>query len=103
MVTKYGMSEVLGKVSLNYEDMPQQLSSETRAQVEQEVRVVLGHISMLHVPLTNTISCRSSCRRKHAPRGSRRCYYWGRLHQFLVAQFELQWLSMSMSAGRFCR
>ena len=37
MVTRYGMSEALGMVSLNYEDMPHQLSSETRAQVEQEV------------------------------------------------------------------
>ena len=37
MVTRYGMSEVLGKVSVNYEDMGQSLSSETRAQVESEV------------------------------------------------------------------
>ena len=37
MVTRYGMSEVLGKVSVNYDDMGQSLSSETRAQVESEV------------------------------------------------------------------
>ncbi len=38
MVTKYGFSEALGKVSLDYEDMGLQLSSETRTQVEHEVR-----------------------------------------------------------------
>ena len=38
MVTRYGMSEVLGKVSVNYDDMGQSLSSETRALVESEVR-----------------------------------------------------------------
>ena len=37
MVTRYGMSDVLGKVSVNYDDMGQSLSSETRAQVEHEV------------------------------------------------------------------
>ena len=36
MVTRYGFSEVLGKVSLDYEDMGQTLSSETRAEVEHE-------------------------------------------------------------------
>lgn len=38
MVTRYGMSDVLGKVSINYDDMGQSLSSETRAAVEGEVR-----------------------------------------------------------------
>lgn len=38
MVCRYGFSEVLGKVSLDYDDMGQSLSSETRAQVETEVR-----------------------------------------------------------------
>lgn len=37
MVTRYGMSDVLGKVSVNYDDMGQSLSSETRAAVESEV------------------------------------------------------------------
>ena len=39
MVTRYGMSDVLGKVSINYDDMGQSLSSETRAAVEGEVRL----------------------------------------------------------------
>ena len=42
MVTRYGMSDVLGKVSVNYDDMGQSLSSETRAQVENEVRPAFG-------------------------------------------------------------
>mmetsp|Transcript_12806 Transcript_12806/g.38653 ORF Transcript_12806/g.38653 Transcript_12806/m.38653 type:complete len:698 (-) Transcript_12806:2204-4297(-) len=42
MVCRYGFSEVLGKVSLNYEDMGQTLSSETRAEVEHEVKALLN-------------------------------------------------------------
>ncbi len=38
MVTKYGMSSVLGPTSIAYEDNGRSLSSETRAAVEQEVR-----------------------------------------------------------------
>jgi len=37
MVTKYGMSEALGKVAINYEDNGRSLSSETRNLVETEV------------------------------------------------------------------
>ena len=37
MVTKYGMSEALGKVAINYEDNGRSLSSETRRVVESEV------------------------------------------------------------------
>jgi len=39
MVTKYGMSSVLGPTSIAYEDNGRSLSSETRAAVEQEVRL----------------------------------------------------------------
>ena len=48
MVTRYGMSEVLGKVSVNYEDMGQSLSSETRAQVESEVSTPAGDSFGMH-------------------------------------------------------
>lgn len=37
MVTKYGMSEALGKVAINYEDNGRSVSSETRNLVETEV------------------------------------------------------------------
>ena len=37
MVTRYGMSDLLGHISINYEDNGRSLSSETRAQVESEV------------------------------------------------------------------
>ena len=37
MVTKYGMSELLGNVSIDYEDQGRSLSPETRAAVETEV------------------------------------------------------------------
>lgn len=39
MVTKYGMSDVLGQVSIDYEDDGRSLSSETRSTVESEVRL----------------------------------------------------------------
>ena len=39
MVTKYGMSEALGKVAINYEDNGRSVSSETRNLVETEVDV----------------------------------------------------------------
>lgn len=42
MVTRYGMSESVGKVSINYDDMGQTLSSETRATVEREVKRLLA-------------------------------------------------------------
>jgi ATP-dependent metalloprotease len=38
MVTRYGMSDLLGPTSIDYEDGGRSLSSETRALVEQEVR-----------------------------------------------------------------
>ena len=38
MVTKYGMSSLLGPTSIAYEDNGRSLSSETRAAVEAEVR-----------------------------------------------------------------
>lgn len=41
MVTRYGMSERIGQISLNYEDDGRSLSSETRAAVEDEVRSLL--------------------------------------------------------------
>ena len=37
MVTKYGMSALLGPTSIAYEDNGRSLSSETRAAVESEV------------------------------------------------------------------
>ena len=37
MVTKYGMSEKVGNVSIDYEDDGRSLSSETRSAVEEEV------------------------------------------------------------------
>lgn len=39
MVTKYGMSDALGKVSINYDDNGRSISSETRSLVESEVRL----------------------------------------------------------------
>lgn len=38
MVTKYGMSNKVGQVSLDYEDDGRSMSSETRSLVEEEVR-----------------------------------------------------------------
>jgi ATP-dependent Zn protease len=38
MVTKYGMSDKVGQVSLDYEDDGRSMSSETRQLVEEEVR-----------------------------------------------------------------
>ena len=38
MVTKYGMSDLVGNVSIDYEDQGRSLSPETRAAVETEVR-----------------------------------------------------------------
>lgn len=37
MVTKYGMSEKVGNISIDYEDDGRSLSSETRSTVEEEV------------------------------------------------------------------
>lgn len=37
MVTRYGMSSVLGQISIDYEDDGRSISSETRATVEDEV------------------------------------------------------------------
>lgn len=43
MVTKYGMSNSIGQVALEYEDDGRSMSSETRAKVEEEVRqLVMG-------------------------------------------------------------
>ena len=38
MVTKYGMSDKVGNVSIDYDDDGRSLSSETRSAVEEEVR-----------------------------------------------------------------
>ncbi|KAI8474590.1 MAG: peptidase family M41-domain-containing protein [Monoraphidium minutum] len=60
MVTKYGMSDKVGQVSLDYDDNGRSMSSETRAIVEAEVRalvqgayeraraILTGHQSELH-------------------------------------------------------
>lgn len=37
MVTKYGMSEKVGNICIDYEDDGRSLSSETRSAVEEEV------------------------------------------------------------------
>ncbi len=37
-MTKYGMSEKVGNISIDYEDDGRSLSSETRSAVEEEVR-----------------------------------------------------------------
>ncbi|KAL4443796.1 hypothetical protein ABPG75_011533 [Micractinium tetrahymenae] len=42
MVTRYGMSDRVGQISINYEDDGRSLSSETRAVVEEEVRNLLS-------------------------------------------------------------
>lgn len=42
MVTKYGMSDRLGQISINYEDDGRSLSSETRALVEAEVKALVS-------------------------------------------------------------
>ena len=48
MVTKYGMSEALGKVAINYEDNGRSVSSETRNLVETEVSTaILTRVSFL--------------------------------------------------------
>eukprot|EP00887_Chlorella_sp_A99_P002593 scaffold6.g2593.t1 len=41
MVTKYGMSDRVGAVSIHYEDNGQSLSTETRALVEEEVKALV--------------------------------------------------------------
>ena len=45
MVTKYGMSEALGYVAINYEDQGRSVSSETRNLVESEVIVSYSLVS----------------------------------------------------------
>ncbi|KAL4442017.1 hypothetical protein ABPG77_011278 [Micractinium sp. CCAP 211/92] len=42
MVTRYGMSDRVGQISINYEDDGRSLSSETRAIVEEEVKNLLS-------------------------------------------------------------
>ncbi|PSC71547.1 ATP-dependent zinc metalloprotease FTSH mitochondrial [Micractinium conductrix] len=42
MVTRYGMSDRVGQISINYEDDGRSLSSETRALVEEEVKTLLS-------------------------------------------------------------
>ncbi|KAI7839312.1 hypothetical protein COHA_007010 [Chlorella ohadii] len=42
MVTRYGMSDRIGQISINYEDDGRSLSSETRAAVEEEVKALLS-------------------------------------------------------------
>lgn len=41
MVTKYGMSDKVGNISIDYEDDGRSLSSETRSAVEEEVSHLL--------------------------------------------------------------
>ena len=47
MVTKYGMSDLLGQVSIDYEDNGRSLSSETRHVVEAEVCLHCMHVATL--------------------------------------------------------
>ena len=49
MVTKYGMSALLGPTSIAYEDNGRSLSSETRAAVEAEARSTLMSSSLIIV------------------------------------------------------
>lgn len=41
MVTKYGMSDKMGQVSVEYDDDGRSMSSETRSVIEEEVKVLL--------------------------------------------------------------
>lgn len=52
MVTKYGMSDRLGQISINYHDDGRSISSETRALVESEVMgLVILRFSCVHKSL----------------------------------------------------
>ena len=55
MVTKYGMSSVLGPTSIAYEDNGRSLSSETRAAVEGEVSPAQG--PRYHSPILAGAQC----------------------------------------------
>ena len=48
MVTKYGMSDKVGNVSIDYDDDGRSLSSETRSAVEEEVRQPCNFRSLTH-------------------------------------------------------
>lgn len=48
MVTKYGMSDKVGNVSIDYDDDGRSLSSETRSAVEEEVRQPCNISSLMH-------------------------------------------------------
>ncbi len=61
MVCRYGFSEALGKVSLNYEDMGQTLSSETRAEVEHEVPPPPGPGAHTHTHPSPPAHLRTCC------------------------------------------
>jgi ATP-dependent metalloprotease len=57
MVTKYGMSNKVGQVSLDYEDDGRSMSSETRSLVEEEVRkLVQGAYDRARHILTDNLS-----------------------------------------------
>lgn len=63
MVTKYGMSEKVGNISIDYEDDGRSLSSETRSAVEEEVcqnvkrcvltTCLLGYPANVHIDQQN--------------------------------------------------
>ena len=57
MVTKYGMSEALGKVAINYEDNGRSVSSETRNLVETEVRLIRPSLSSLISQWQRWLTC----------------------------------------------
>ena len=78
MVTKYGMSELLGNVSIDYEDQGRSLSPETRAAVETEVSSCeTGHGCMYyHLPAAVPYTphcCGACCRLPVQPVSSLAC------------------------------
>ena len=79
MVTKYSMSELLGNVSIDYEDQGRSLSPETRAAVETEVCSCRAGHGCMHCHLQKAVhASRPSldlCMRRHS-----RCRVWPALH-----------------------
>lgn len=57
MVTKYGMSDALGKVAINYDDNGRSVSSETRRLVESEVYLLLSWSQRSLLTTTLAMSC----------------------------------------------
>ena len=43
MVTRYGFSDKIGPVSVNYDDQGNSISTETRAAIEEEVKKLMTH------------------------------------------------------------